>query len=489
MNQELLQAAITFFKEQHGTYESMKAQMTQGGIPLAEINQVYEEIKRLNLDPSLPGYAGTKQPLPQVTSSGYKPMNPQTPSAPTAPIATPQASAAQPAAALGVATPAAQTPINTATITPPAAPIIQPVTQQAAPSVSQTQTTPTAPPQQKDLTPANQPPVQIPAYLAQQGAVLTPPVAAPVAEIKKPNKALGVLVFTFMFIIFGFIGVIAYAAYSPNSGASLIVGSGAEALGVSQETVTSIESLFPFYTPAAQPPVEPIVTQVAATSTAENTPLAEQSQQQATNTLSLVATVPTNPQPEPVVNTPVDTDLTDEARAKDQKIIQDIQTKCLVRYGNIQACFDGNAYVVRRIISDYKSIMTKSTTERASYLGDIANKAVSGSDSLSVTFSVESGASLSGKQSLIELNLANTPVTCTDKKTGKQSQFSATSDEIRFCSPKPETLLNISCGTLSTTLAICTKGLKTYGPYSSNDDQIVKDLLAKYTSALFSGSH
>jgi hypothetical protein len=52
MNQELLSTTITFFKEQHGTYEVMRAQMLAGGIKEEEIGQIYGEIQRLGLDPA-----------------------------------------------------------------------------------------------------------------------------------------------------------------------------------------------------------------------------------------------------------------------------------------------------------------------------------------------------------------------------------------------------------------------------------------------------
>jgi hypothetical protein len=95
MNQELLATTITFFKEQGGTYEAMHSQMLAGGIKEEEIQQLYQEIVRLGLDPHAHAQVAQTQvaqsPTPQVI----------------APIA--QTSAVTP-------TPAAQPPVAQASI-------------------------------------------------------------------------------------------------------------------------------------------------------------------------------------------------------------------------------------------------------------------------------------------------------------------------------------------------------------------------------------
>ena len=69
MNQELLATTITFFKEQGGTYEAMHSQMLAGGIKEEEIQQLYQEIVRLGLDPHAQvAQAPSTQPIETVAT-------------------------------------------------------------------------------------------------------------------------------------------------------------------------------------------------------------------------------------------------------------------------------------------------------------------------------------------------------------------------------------------------------------------------------------
>lgn len=446
MNKELLQAAITFFRDQHGTYDAMKAQMLSGGIPAAEIEEIYGEIKRLNLDPSLPGYKASVPPLQSVTatSSPIKPS--QEPSA--APQATPPVSATQ-----HPVTPPLPANTTPQAVTPP----VVPQTVQAPPQ------TPI-----QAQAPAPQTPIAITSPMAPP--VATAPVAT-TAEAAPQSKSKSVVVLIMFLLILTTFGMIGWAIYDGSSMPAKMVQSLSSSLGLGDDVLASLR---PNNTPVATPVADPVQsTQLAATSSD-------------TGNITMSASVPTSTPttPTPVAPANVDPSLTSETRAKDLETLQKIQAQCLTRYGNVQFCFDGNAYVVRKIVQNFDALKIKSFAEKTKSLESLSSKAVSGSDTAIIS-TTPSGTLVNGRPILISINTLITPATCTDSKSGQTITIPASPSYIQVCNPKPDVLTNISCATYTNIVNICANGIQKNGTYNSNDDPQVQALLKKYTDALF----
>jgi hypothetical protein len=272
-----------------------------------------------------------------------------------------------------------------------------------------------------------------------------------------------ILTAAFLFIFVTLAGVIVYGVYNKESPLGQLVSTVTSLAGF-----TNIQNEAQIETPSVtqQPPsssslsVTAVVTQQPTTT--EAAPTIQQPKQ----------TIIINPSLDP------------ETRKKDLATLQGIQAKCLSRYGNVQFCFDGNSFVAKKIIESYETISTKSFAEKNKFLESASNKAISGSDTVTVT-TINNETYVNGRPILLSLNTNTNPATCSDKKTTGSIELIHTLEEIKLCTPKPEVLTNITCSTFATTIALCSKGMSTYGQYNSNDDPDVQALLKKYTDALF----
>lgn len=225
MNQELLTTAIAFFKDQHGTYESMKSQMLAGGIPQAEIDQIYEEIKRLGLDPTVKPVA-VEAPAAVVAETVVTPaftsIHPVSAEMIT-PNTVQQTTPTQALPSEPIATPSAQT-----TITPPQ---VIPSAPTPIPQVS----TPVAP---VVATPLNtfHGVTSVDTFTNPQtptSPVYTRPEIPAIAPASS-SSGNGLIIFMILFILIagGAGGVFAYATYNPQSELAKIMSSTLENFGL-----------------------------------------------------------------------------------------------------------------------------------------------------------------------------------------------------------------------------------------------------------------
>lgn len=295
MNQELLTSAIAFFKEQNGTYESMKTQMLAGGISQAEIDQVYEEIKRLGLDPKANNAATT-----QTTTPTPAPIAP-TEAAP-ATISIHPVSQKLDVQPPKVETPAPQPTTNIAEAPTPAT--------QTAPEVAPQTTLPSSPTPTVDNTfhgaTTDPPTTQAIPEAQNQTAQSTPqnPIAftrpdVPVAT-NTTSSGNGLIVFMVILIVLGITvgGIFAYATYQPQSTLSIMIKSTLESFGVipPQTVAPPPETPKRATTTTQTAPAQSISIQAivpvstTTSSTASTTPTETGSSKQATTTATATAT-------------------------------------------------------------------------------------------------------------------------------------------------------------------------------------------------------
>ncbi len=183
MNEELVQQTVKFFKEQGGTYATMKEQMLEGGIPLVEINRIYEEIKRLGADPH-PEAAHIVEPAhPLATNVIIHPASREM---------SPEILSAQPSHQ--EIHQEAPSPLTTNPVSEPLAQVIP-------------QTAEVAPPPQQPL-PSMQAPISV----------------MPIVD-EAPQSHAGVLVFISLILLLGISagGVFAYIKYMPESSLARII--------------------------------------------------------------------------------------------------------------------------------------------------------------------------------------------------------------------------------------------------------------------------
>lgn len=257
MNQELLTGAIAFFKEQNGTYESMKDQMLAGGISLAEINQVYAEIQKLGLDPNGKYMKAMEKANPVAASKiTIHPVSAEMP-------LTSKVSHTEMAHASYTATPQ---PTETET--------------QAPVAVSPTPDIPITSPQ-VEPTPTNT--LQgIASPDTPTTQMSTPPL--PATAVPSSSHTLAVFITLFLLIGLSAGGVIAYTKYAPESALALMVSSTLQTFGlVPKEKVTPIQ--IEAATTTTQESTVQVSATVLATSTATTTVKVEPAQGSASSTV------------------------------------------------------------------------------------------------------------------------------------------------------------------------------------------------------------